>query len=530
MRSWRRRRATGQPIQPRDRSTARSHWPWAASARVRSGVGSNVASTCHAADTASVELHTPVARPLVGLQLQHEVHRRRATVDAELGEVGAAGDGHGVDDVAGLVHHRLHHRACQVGSRGAAGDAEDGAARIRVPPGRAEPGEGRHDHDATAVGHRRGERAGLGSRVDDAETVAQPLHGRTGDEDRALERVRDAAVGQLPRHRGEQALRRRGAPIAHVHEHEAAGAVGVLRHAGREARLAEQGGLLVAGHAAHGDAGRHAARRAGGADHAAARHDRGQRVDGHPEQRAQVGVPLAGADVAQHRAAGVGDVGGEAAAVGAAREVPHDPRIDRAEGQAGVGRDTALGEQPLGLGAREVRVEHQPGALADEIEGAVGGEPVAPLGRAAVLPHDGPTVRSAGAPVPGDDRLALVGDADRRHGAGTADGVDDLAERGDDGAPDLVGVVLDPAGLRVVLAELLVGRGDRAAAVVDRTAAHPGGAGVDGDDDAHRRGPPGRPDVPPVRLVGGGLGRPDGAVVAADEAPADAGRCSRARW
>jgi hypothetical protein len=58
---------------------------------------------------------------------------------------------------------------------------------------RAEAGEGRHQHDLLRrVGLRR-ERAGLRRMGDDAEPVAQPLHRRARDEDRALERI-----GPLP--------------------------------------------------------------------------------------------------------------------------------------------------------------------------------------------------------------------------------------------------------------------------------------------------------------------------------------------
>ena len=41
--------------------------------------------------------------------------------------------------------------------------------------------------------------------------------------------------------------------IAGVHQHEAAGAIGVLGHAGAEAGLAKQGALLVAGDSTYGD-------------------------------------------------------------------------------------------------------------------------------------------------------------------------------------------------------------------------------------------------------------------------------------
>ncbi|MNV66183.1 hypothetical protein D3C71_1589250 [compost metagenome] len=81
-----------------------------------------------------------------------------------------------------------------------------------------------------------------------------------------------------------------------VHEHEAAGAVGVLGHAGGEAGLAEQRALLVARHAADADA---VAEQVGG-DIAKVgarwQHFRHQRL-GDAQQRQQLVVPLVGVHV-----------------------------------------------------------------------------------------------------------------------------------------------------------------------------------------------------------------------------------------
>ena len=74
-------------------------------------------------------------------------------------------------------------------------------------------------------------------------------------------------------------------------------------------------------------------------------------------------------------------------------EVPHDPGVDRAEGEAGVDRDPTLRQQPLVLGGAEIRIEHQSGAPADEVEVAGLGERQAAVGGAPILPHDRPPVR-----------------------------------------------------------------------------------------------------------------------------------------
>ena len=64
---------------------------------------------------------------------------------------------------------------------------------------------------------------------------------------------------------------------------------------------------------------------------------------------------------------------------------------------------------------------------------------------------------------------------------------DDVGERAVDGVPDLVGVVLDPAGTREVLGELAVRRRARPAVGVDGHGADAGGAGIDGEHDGHRQ-------------------------------------------
>ena len=80
---------------------------------------------------------------------------------------------------------------------------------------------------------------------------------------------------------------------------------------------------------------------------------------------------------------------------------------------------------------------------------------------APVLPDDGPVAGPAGAAVPGHDRLALVGDAER--GDRLVQLGDELVGHGHDRGPDLGGVVLDPAGPGEVLGELLVAVAGRAA-------------------------------------------------------------------
>ncbi len=154
-------------------------------------------------------------------------------------------------------------------------------------------------------GDRLGQRPDLGGIVDDAEPVAQPLDGGAGDEGRPLERVghrgpraaSPACVAQVPGAADGQALGRGRALGAGVGQHEAAGAVGDLDHAGVEAGLAEQRGLLVAQHARDRDAVQH---RRGRAEVGRARpvpkrpadgRTSGSVCGGHPEEVAQLGGP-----------------------------------------------------------------------------------------------------------------------------------------------------------------------------------------------------------------------------------------------
>ena len=112
----------------------------------------------------------------------------------------------------------------------------------------------------------------------------------------------------------------------------------------------------------------------------------------------------------QQRAARVGRVGHVHA-----RQVPGQPAVDRARRQlAGLGaraRARQLVEQPRELGAREVRRERQARLRAEAVDRA---ERRDPLGAARVLPHDRVGERAPALALPQHDRLALVGDADRR--------------------------------------------------------------------------------------------------------------------
>ena len=244
---------------------------------------------------------------------------------------------------------------------------------------------------------------------------------------------------------------------AGVEEDEGAGAVSGFDHARREAGLADQGGLLVAGDAADGDGGAEQ-RRVGGAEVAGAVADFREHGGGDAEEAEHLRVPFRGGEVAEEGAGGVCGVGGEDAAGG---EAPEEVGVDGAEGEfAGFGAAAGAGdsvEDPGDLGGGEIRVQAEAGAAGDFGVVAVAGELVAEIGGAAVLPDDGVVDRVAGGAVPDEGGFALVGDADGGDaGVGLGQGG---AGGGEGGGPEVCRVVLDPAGVGVVLGEFFLGLG-----------------------------------------------------------------------
>ncbi|MNM67892.1 hypothetical protein D3C81_794360 [compost metagenome] len=168
-------------------------------------------------------------------------------------------------------------------------------------------------------------------------------------------------------------------------------------------------------------------------------------------------------------------------------ELPDQPGVDSAEQQfAALGAFAAafdMVEDPLQLGAGEVRVGDQPGAVADVVLQAVALELLADIHAAPALPDDGVVDRLAGVFVPYHGGFALVGDADRRHLVEADAGLGQGFHQGSAlGGPDFHGVVLDPAGLWVDLGEFALGHTGDIGVVVEDDGAGTGGALVEGDD------------------------------------------------
>ena len=157
----------------------------------------------------------------------------------------------------------------------------------------------------------------------------------------------------------------------------------------------------------------------------------------------------------------------------AAGEIPDQPCVDVAEGElAALGplaRALDVVEDPGHLRAPEVRIEQQPGPLADVRLEALRLELLAERRGPPVLPDDRVVDRLSGLAIPDQRRLALVGDPDRREVTGGDPGVAQRAlRRLELRAPDVLRVVLDPARLRKVLRKLaLIEPADRAVLVED---------------------------------------------------------------
>ena len=307
-----------------------------------------------------------------------------------------------------------------------------------------------------------------------------------GDGDRALQRVDRCRVAELVAQGGQQPVLGAHDLFAGVEDQEAAGAVGVLRLAGAEGGLAERCRLLVAEDA--GD--RHLAQQLRGVDLAV---DLGGGLDfrQHAARNAEVGedlvVPGEGFQVHEHGARGVGDIGDVHAAVGAAGQVPGHPGVGVAEeqvpGLGGLAGAVDVVEDPLDLGAGEVRRQRQADAFLVAVHAPVGREFLDDVLGAGVLPDDGVVNRNACLLVPDHRCFTLVGDADGRNvvagqvSGGQGDG-DDFAHV----VPDFGGVVLNPSRLREDLLVFHLARGNDGACVVEHDGTGTGGSLVNGDD------------------------------------------------
>jgi hypothetical protein len=108
-------------------------------------------------------------------------------------------------------------------------------------------------------------------------------------------------------------------------------------------------------------------------------------------------------------------------------------------------------------------------------------ESVANSGAAAALPDDRTMKGAAAAPIPHDEGLALVGDADAGDRAGRDFGRGDrFFGKRKDRAEDFLGVMLDPSGLRIELMNFGVSAAADTPARIDNEDSGAGSSLVDG--------------------------------------------------
>ena len=208
---------------------------------------------------------------------------------------------------------------------------------------------------------------------------------------------------------------------AGVEQHEVAGAVGVLGLAGREADLADGGGLLVAEvagerHLAAERTVRRASCRSRSGyerrpDLAAASSAGCRRTPSSSSSQSRVSrsismVRLALVTSVTCTPPSRPPVRFQSSQVSVLPKIA-SPRL------GGLAHAVDVLQDPLDLAAGEVRRRRQPGLAPDDVAAPValerGGDPVG----AGVLPDDRVVVGPAGPPVPHDRGLALVGDAER---------------------------------------------------------------------------------------------------------------------
>ena len=193
------------------------------------------------------------------------------------------------------------------------------------------PGEGGDEVAAAVVVDRAGQRLDLGRRADQRDVVAEPLHERAGDRDRALERVGRRLVADATADRGQQAVGRLHRALAGVEEQEAAR----CRRCTWPRRARSTSGRRAR------PAGRRARRRPGRRPAARAPRRRPP-TDGRISGSIARGTPIASSSTSSQSSVsrlisivrlGVGDVGQVAAG-----ELPDQPRVHRPEQHlAGLG-------------------------------------------------------------------------------------------------------------------------------------------------------------------------------------------------
>ena len=413
----------------------------------------------------------------VGERLQQPGVPGHAAVDPETANRRSAIGLHRGHEVAGLEADGLQRGAGEMRGTGVAGETMDRATGVRVPVRCPQTGERGNEVDTAGIGEAAREGFRLRRILDDSQPVAQPLHGGAGDEDRALQGVGRLAR-EAPGDGGQQPVPRPDRLRAGVHDCEAAGAVGALRHAGREAGLPDRRRLLVACDSRDGEGVPEDFHRRGPEIGGTVPHF-GKHALRHIEEPQQGFVPRLRVDVEEQGARRIGGVGG---VDGSAGEAPDEEGVDGAEREiarhGACARTIDVVEDPCDLAGGETGIEQQPGLLARRrlVPGVA--QHSALRHGAAILPHDGAVDGSPARSVPYHRGLALVGDADGGDGAVCRS--ECLAGDREGRRSDLLRIVLHPAAGRVVLRKLAPGNGANRTVEVEHDRTRAGRALVDG--------------------------------------------------
>src|SRR5262249_25725108 len=165
-----------------------------------------------------------------------------------------------------------------------------------------------------------------GSRGDQSETVAEPLHRSAGHEDRSFQRECAPAL-KLMKHGRQHACGRGDVDVPGIGENEAARAIGRLQHTWRKTPLSVGRGLLVASDASDRDVCAEMLAR-GDAEFSLAVAQLGKQFARNAKPVEQPIVPVPGADVVEHGPGGVTRVDCMDLAVG---ELEKEEAVDRTE-------------------------------------------------------------------------------------------------------------------------------------------------------------------------------------------------------
>ena len=236
----------------------------------------------------------------IGLKLHEPVVGRSTTIDPERRTRQPLGRGHGVEQLGAAIRHGLERRTYQVRASCAPGQPGDGPSGLGFPIRGSQPNERGHEVHPGVVGNAAGVSLALGRRSQESKTVPQPLHGGACDEYASLEGVGRLAQGAT-RRGCEHARWRCRDPIPGQHEQEGPGPIRVLGQSRRNAALAEERGLLIAGEPGN----RERVSEMGGirlSDRTRRAHYVRQYLTRHPEDAQQLGLPVAGAEIVEQGA------------------------------------------------------------------------------------------------------------------------------------------------------------------------------------------------------------------------------------